>query len=568
MDDDFALYVIGTNSSDIDWLSLKVDDPQWRRAARPEDALRSLVDEFSSDERKGWEQLVAAAEVRATALRSFAAESFARREKEGKSASPDVSDSEAVAKEFEKACPSESVALGGALEQAMGALEAVLSDEHAECLAGILSSRDNDQESREPPRFAVGEIQRYVLWRVFDLGWTIKLFGHFDRFSVGYHGRDASKAERIGKKYQWIAYHEIMALVADHYQYRDRFREEDGDRLYQGPWQNYFRDIDPSCTLRSLPGGTSWRVQPASWWASARYNSWGDPARPRDWVLSADDLPRVEDLLVVTDSADRSGWVNGQGSFSWEQKPPADRESTDVELRELWYMFIGYLVRADDAASFLAWAETVDFMGRWMPEAGGGHEVFLGEHAWAPAFHYVQRPYYGEGGWTQPRHGCPVKVLTLTSTHLREKSGFDCSMEESYTLHLPVGDLVCGLGIRWSGRGADFLDGENRIVAQDPAVHSEGPSAMLLREDLLGGFLDREKLTICWAVLGEKRVISPGYGAGARYPWLRMSGAYRLSKGRAVGFLKHMADDLKREEGHGPDLKVVRIVRTRIGNGQ
>ena len=206
MDDDFALYVIGTNSSDIDWLSLKVDDPQWRRAARPEDALRSLVDEFSSDERKGWEQLVAAAEVRATALRSFAAESFARREKEGKSASPDVSDSEAVAKEFEKACPSESVALGGALEQAMGALEAVLSDEHAECLAGILSSRDNDQESREPPRFAVGEIQRYVLWRVFDLGWTIKLFGHFDRFSVGYHGRDASKAERIGKKYQWIAY--------------------------------------------------------------------------------------------------------------------------------------------------------------------------------------------------------------------------------------------------------------------------------------------------------------------------------------------------------------------------
>ena len=146
--------------------------------------------------------------------------------------------------------------------------------------------------------------------------------------------------------------------------------------------------------------------------------------------------------------------------------------------------------------------------------------------------------------------------------YLREASGFDCSIEDSYTLRLPVIDLVSGLGIRWSGRGADFMDGADRVVGQDPTVHSEGPSAMLLRDDLLGEFLAREKLTICWAILGEKRVISPGFGTGPRHPRLRMSGAYVLSQERAVGFVKHMVDDPNGEDDPAVGLRVVSIART------
>ena len=146
-------------------------------------------------------------------------------------------------------------------------------------------------------------------------------------------------------------------------------------------------------------------------------------------------------------------------------------------------------------------------------------------------------------GWTQLIHGCPVRVRTVACEYMRETSGFDCSIKENYTIRLPVIDIVNGLDIRWSGHGGDFTDGAGRVVAQDPTVHSEGPSAMLFRDDLLGEFLAREKLTICWTVLGEKRVISPGFGTGPRHPRLRMSGTYVLSEGRAVGFLNPMIDD-------------------------
>ena len=76
-------------------------------------------------------------------------------------------------------------------------------------------------------------------------------------------------------------------------------------------------------------------------------------------------------------------------------------------------------------------------------------------------------------------------------------------------------------------------------------------------------FLAREKLTICWAVLGEKRVLSPGYGAGPYHPALRMSGAYVLSEGRAIGFVKYMIDDPSEERNdRSAGLRVISIAKS------
>lgn len=562
MEDDFAWYVIGTNGSWTNWLSLTLQEPEWKPPAITEDLLGSLIDEFSTAERAAWEAFDAARTACDATSRSLVGDWLAQREKDGTSENIDFVDREGIERALSAAFPAEVAELEARRAQARVALELVLSEEHARGLTEILTAPEPDYSARRGPRFNLGDIQRYVLWRVFNLGWTTERVGHFDRFSVGRNGRDASKAERIGKKYQWIAYHEILALVSDRYQYLEYFREEDGDQAYEGPWQGHFRDIDPSCTLRCLPGGTSWDGHAISWWAATRYDAWGDPDRPRDWVLNTADLPAVDELLVVSDSADRSLWVNGQGFFSWRQQPPADREGADVESREIWYKCTGYLVRGDSTASFLQWVEGGDFANRYMRDAASAQYMFLGEHAWAPASYYFQQPYYGDDGWVHLADSCPVRIRNITREYLRETGGFDCAIDETYTLRLPASDLVAGLGARWSGLGGDFVDGAGRLVAQDPTVHCEGPSAMLLRHDALAEFLAREELAICWLVVGEKRVIPSSFGERTRQPWLSISGAYVLSEGRAVGFVKCVIDERSGDDGATAGVEVFDIVRT------
>lgn len=531
MGDDFAHYVIGTNSSSTNWLSLRLEEPAWQSA---DARMAALLKRFSEEERTAWEAFKAADDLveRLSASKWFAAlRGAAQGEDSVDREAREIGKAEGRDPDFVRAEQERGVALAG--------LESVLTEEHARGLKGVLTAKKSHERA---PRFDLRLIQRYVLWRVFDLGWTTERFGHFDRFSIGYHGREASKTERIGKKYQWIAYHEIMGLVADHFQYREQFREEDGDQAYDGPWQEHLRDIDPSCTLRASRGGTSWDGHSPAWWGSARYENWGDPGDPRQWVMRCDDLPKVEELLSISHPDDASRWLNVQGYFNWQQRPPPDQESTDVERRELWYMCTGYLIRALDVDAFVKWAEGVDFWGRWMPDPREVYRMFLGEHGWSTASPYFQQPYFGDEGWTQPTHGCPVKVRAVAFEYLREASGFDCSVDKSYVLRLPASDLVTGLGLRWNGNSADYFDAAGRLAAFDPTAQADGPSALLLREDLLKEFLAREKLTICWAVVGEKRVLGAGFGP-AHHASLRMSGAYMLGDKGSVGFLKCVLDD-------------------------
>ncbi len=433
--------------------------------------------------------------------------------------------------------------------------------------ADVIGSQDkrSNTELRFAPRFQLSDIQRYVLKRVFDLGWTAELFGDFDRALTWRYGRTASKPERIGKKYQWIAYHEIMAMVADNFQYRETVYEEDGDQAYLGPWQVHLRDIDPSNTIASVRGGTSWSGHVPAWWGVARYDQWGSAVSDRDWVLECDGLPRVEELLLVNSPVDGSRWLNGQGYFNWQQRLDQDGPSASDEPRDLWYMCHGYLVRKQDADAFLKWAETVDFWGRWMPEAGSVYGMFLGEHAWSPAGRYYETPYYGDEGWSRPDYGCPVEIRTVALEYSAGGKESDCSIEQSFRLRLPVGELVRELGLRWDGRGAAFVDADGQVVAQDPTVDQEGPDALLFRADVLDAYFSARGLAMCWAVCGEKRVLWKDADKATRCPRLRLSGAFGYVNGAMKGFVKYMEDDLHtQQEGlvGSAGLRVVKIERS------
>lgn len=94
-------------------------------------------------------------------------------------------------------------------------------------------------------------------------------------------------------------------------------------------------------------------------------------------------------------------------------------------------------------------------------------------------------------------------MLPVAFEYLRESGGFDCSIDESYTLRLPANEIVTSLDLQWSGDCADYLDATGRLIASDPTAHANGPRTLLLREASLKEYLKREKLAICWTIIAE-----------------------------------------------------------------
>lgn len=76
------------------------------------------------------------------------------------------------------------------------------------------------------------------------LGYTDELFGPYDSMHRGYSRHDSKKIERIGKKYQWITFYNILARVSDHHQIENSWSEKQNP--YEGSWEPYVRDFDPT----------------------------------------------------------------------------------------------------------------------------------------------------------------------------------------------------------------------------------------------------------------------------------------------------------------------------------
>ena len=380
------------------------------------------------------------------------------------------------------------------------------------------------------PRFDLKEIQRYVLQRVATLGWTQERFGCFDSgVARNSSGRQADKPERIGKKYQWIAYHEILAYLADHYQYRDG-----NQYAYSGPWQIGVRDIDPSCTSTVQPGtaSTGNGYQP-TWWEPQVYDGWDPEVSHQVWLEDASDFPSVPDSLMVS-HPQRSNvkWLRARRYHVWPSSPLAGKDAYNDGYRELMIRTIGYLVPSTQIEHFQKWVQTTDFREEEIhdrfPVCG---PAFLGEYGWSPAFRHHRRELDDDTEGLLLGRNCPVRVSSLAWNYASGFGGFDCSVDASYALELPDPEFVKQTGLCWTGTGADFVNEAGETVAFDPAAHEADPSALLIRADAMDQYLTMQDRVLCWIMMGEKSIRENTQFYGA----LKVRGVYTYRNGTIEG---------------------------------
>lgn len=404
----------------------------------------------------------------------------------------------------------------------------------------------------------VGEIANLgTEWIFTKYGYDVNKHGEFDR-DIERWGYRQSKGgiERIGKKYQWIVLHELLAIVSDNHDFyddNDIWDDKASPSTYAGPWMPMVRDIDPTILTRP----NSHTAEADEWWVTTEYTSWD--MNNDKWIVATDNILQPECFLSVRDK-EANEWLALERHLAWYEESPIGEDRDSSSRKHIWYQLRAYFVPMKDYDRIVEWAKQQNFMGLWMPDSTDRYEMFSREYHWSPAFETFNNEYYGGNEWNgiyenerrrlfaETKDGKNTSNSTLEEEFIRTSIDDATeetiihnieiddnwkhkqspppqfigdalipviqyhwegeSSEEMRTRHyIPTKTLFDGLNLRYAEKDGKWENEHGKIVCFDPSCeYDTSPCLFILKSELMK-FLQDQNLKIFWTILGEKQIL-------------------------------------------------------------
>jgi hypothetical protein len=377
-----------------------------------------------------------------------------------------------------------------------------------------------------PARFSRKWAQRWVCKRAYELGWKPELFASFERMYATNYDRSPSRIERIGKKYQWIAFHELLALMSDNLYWIGRGYSDVDDSRFRGPWQIHLRDLDPTIWLRETGDCRRDKIQ-TTWWQPYTIPFVDDNLhQQKTWLWDKEIIPPFKELLVRTNPFDNKQWTVLRGFSMWSKKP--EKNENEIPIQDGWFRINTCIIHKSDMDNFKK-----DFVGKNLCDpnifspSSTGHQGFFKEYPWHPCYKELNdwiEPNT-EDNWGEIKN---YKYLIPTNEYEWESGSVDKSINKSISIYLPNRYLISKLGLRLKqNEYGEYVDSYGVPAFIDPSTKEIGPSYALIRNDLLFDWLEANNLQLFWLVGGEKQLFTSM--ASKFYGRLIYSGIYTIS---------------------------------------
>lgn len=361
-----------------------------------------------------------------------------------------------------------------------------------------------------------------VKWIMERYGYKEELFGKYDDMVGTGRMRNTSLGERVGKKYQWIALHEMMARLSDNYPLHDSWYD---DRVvsYNGTWEPCIRDFDPTMLVQKRI--THW-FEPESkyWWNNQKYEEWN--CEMAEWASNDINLP---DPASVIETVDEKGthWLALQAMPDWVEPHEKDAKV----YRCLWYQIRSFIIDEDKCDKFLRWASKQNFTGRWMPEQSDRYEMFSREFYWSPAYKYYEAEGITVREIYDKKNNKKIADVELPCINFLWESEYDYSKQDTLSYLKPSKQLFEGMGMRYSDTDGELLDADGNLLCFDACANHNSHEYLLVRKDAFIRYLQSNHKKIVWALIGEKNL------RGSMIPhseWLDITGTYYLDSDNEV----------------------------------
>lgn len=367
------------------------------------------------------------------------------------------------------------------------------------------------------------DLSNIAFKRVFDLGYNPKLHAHFDRYDAQSYDRHDHRIERIGKKYQWLAFYELLAKLADNFPtynekiiYDDEYEEyqrkrrskrvfdyltkkddtkidnfEDEDlseqsikaedhiveikkfnfRYFQGPYEDYMKTIDPTCLLEN----TSEKERLIS------YNF--EPSLTNDKLFSNHDKFIECEFMGKT-------YTNLYVSYKNEVKDDNKKSSNLVA--------VGFFAKPEDIGEIIE--DNSKNYGQGV-SAPYSVNIFLHELFWSPAYDsYAVEVEEEEEKYDEER----IKSKDYAVFEYLWESNDDYSIEDAIRIYNPSKLLVNYFSLNSIEDGV-WKDRSGNIVAFDGVVFGY-ENSLWFETERLNEYLIKTAQTVLWRSWGEESI--------------------------------------------------------------
>lgn len=366
------------------------------------------------------------------------------------------------------------------------------------------------------------------------MGYSDELFTEYD-ISCGHpldRGRNHT-IERIGKKYQWIAFYNILARVSDFHKLKGWGNSSDEE--YKGAWEPYVRDFDPTLNchfmlpLESLPKfnieynenfieDTGVNNQQIIEWILHKTSLFYMPLTYKDndgteWTL----LYQHKEIKNQKDEA--------SGAFSWFCEGH----------QRMWRIVKAYFVKNSEFDSLKSNFEDKEMFKKGMPaEVPSLYQIYNREFPWSPGvkefvgdfwfnynvetdeeeikrqtvFDFIQSGEEIE--LVEKEEHVTVKVkktlakLLPAHIHFCWEEEYDASKKETISFDIPCPELLDKLHLVQRKYDGYFFSQDGDLVAFDGEL-TNSINGLIIRKDYLDKFLQENDLSIFWDFVGEKQ---------------------------------------------------------------
>lgn len=350
----------------------------------------------------------------------------------------------------------------------------------------------NPVKSREE---FIMDLHNIAIKRIFSLGYSFDLHGTYDRWidsERSRYGRQAYYNERIGKKYQWISMHELLAQVSDHYKLKSRDYSDKNLYNYLGPWEPFVRNIDPTIYGQIYSPSI---ILPVS------YNNFDyDNIK---WLKQIKNIPKSIEILQDNNKE----WIVLNGMIQFKEPVKFDKNKTNKEYKELVYTVKSYFIKEDKYVKISDWFKKHKKISYDdIPELTEAYQIYNKEYVWSSAYKYFYDNEYYNGS---PKTNLMDKARdvvcelyhTISNGYLWESGYDDFFTEIVQRYKKPCYELYRYFNLKHGKDDNSLYIQDNQELACIDLNH-----CLYFKKSLITDFLKENRFCLIWFVKCEKMI--------------------------------------------------------------